>query len=287
MGLTLGKFSLYNGAMKNDAELPGDAVFSVKRFFRLFSRVWRIAATGFAFALLGLLASVLGLIVIPIMRLWPDESQSREFRIQALVRILVRFYLFMLQALGTCTIRFEGKERLWEPGLLVVANHPTLLDALLLMSEMPQVDCVVKRRYFHDRFLGAAAQGAGYIPSGDGPAMVEACVERLKQGRSIMIFPEGTRSPVNGLGSFTRGAAHVSIRAEKNPVLVTILCNPPTLHRGRKWWDVPERRFELILKVGDPLVPPTVSHEALSRGRAARDLTESLYHYYERELAIV
>jgi 1-acyl-sn-glycerol-3-phosphate acyltransferase len=273
--------------MKNDAELSGNAVFPGKRFLRLLSRAWRIAATGFAFVLLGFVASVLGLIVIPIIRLWPNGSRSREFRVQALIRILVRFYLFILQAMGTCTIRFEGRERLWEPGLLVVANHPTLLDALLLMSEMPQVDCVVKRRYFHDRFLGAASQGAGYIPSGDGPSMVEACVERLKQGRSIMIFPEGTRSPVNGLGSFTRGAAHVSIRAEKNLVPVTILCNPPTLHRGRKWWDVPERRFELILKVGDPFVPHTASEEALSRGRAARDLTESLYHYYERELAIV
>jgi 1-acyl-sn-glycerol-3-phosphate acyltransferase len=273
--------------MKKDAGLRKDAGFSAKRVFRLVSRVWRIAATGFSFVLLGLLASVLGLIVIPMMRLWPYESQSQEFRVQVLIRSLVRFYLFMLQALGTCTIRFEGKERLWEPGLLVVANHPTLLDALLLMSEMPQVDCVVKRRYFYDRFLGAAAQGAGYIPSGDGPAMVEACVDRLKQGRSIMIFPEGTRSPVNGLGCFTRGTAHISIRAQRDPVPVTILCNPPALYRGRKWWDVPERRFELILRVGDPLVSHAVSHEALSRGRAARDLTESLHHYYERELAIV
>ncbi len=95
---------------------------------------------------LGFVALLLGVIVIPLMRLWPNRSQKPGFRVQSLIRTLVRFYLFMLQALGTCTIRFEGKERLWEPGLLVVANHAGVLDALVLMSEMPQVDCVVKER---------------------------------------------------------------------------------------------------------------------------------------------
>ena len=38
----------------------------------------------------------------------------------------------------------EGVERLKAPGILVVATHPTLMDALILMSQMPQADCVIK-----------------------------------------------------------------------------------------------------------------------------------------------
>lgn len=286
VGLTLSSFSLYTRAMGKETTSGGDRLTLYRRFLRSFSRLWRIASTGFSFVVLGFVALLLGVIVIPLMRLWPNRSQKQGFRVQSLIRILVRFYLFMLQALGTCTIRFEGKERLWEPGLLVVANHPSLLDALLLMSQMPQVDCVVKERYFHDPFLGSAAQGAGYIPSSDGPSMVDACVERLDQGRSIIIFPEGTRSPVGELGPFNRGMAHIAIRAQKNPVPVTIHCEPPTLYRGQKWWDVPDRRFELTLRVGEPLVPRSENGETRSRGLAARDLTESMRLYFERELAV-
>ncbi len=204
-------------------------------------------------------------------------------RIQRAVCWTVRIYLFVIQALGTCTIRFEGSERLREPGILVVANHPTFLDALALMSHMPQVDCVVKEDYFQHPILGLAVQGAGYISSGDGPRMVEMCVERLRAGRSIIIFPEGTRSPVDGLGPFARGAAHIALRAGKSPVPVTIRCKPPTLHRGVSWWQVPDRRFELSCAVADPIRVQPFEHENENRSKAARELTESLRRYFERE----
>ena len=73
----------------------------------------------------------------------------------------------------------RGVERLREPGILVVANHPTLIDVLVLMSHMPQADCVVKQRYYDHLFLGGTARAAGYIPSRDGPGLIADCVERL------------------------------------------------------------------------------------------------------------
>jgi hypothetical protein len=69
-------------------------------------------------------------------------------------------------ALAKLAHRAEG---LSQRGQLIVANHPTLLDALLLMSPMPQADCVAKERYYRHPFLGSAARGAGYIVSRDGP----------------------------------------------------------------------------------------------------------------------
>lgn len=250
-------------------------------------RAWRVVATALGFVLLGLQLSVLGLVVIPLIRLLPGDGRAQQFRAQYCIHANVRVYLFAIQAMGICTIGCEGREKLREPGILVVANHPTLLDALALMAHMPQVDCVVKERYFHDRFLRRSAKGAGYIPSGDGPTMVDVCVERLRAGRSLIIFPEGTRSPVNELGPFARGAAHIALRAGKCPVPVTIQCEPSTLHRGQHWWEVPDRRFELTLAVGDPMVIRDFVDGEDNRGRAARELTTSLRSYFERKLVIV
>lgn len=257
------------------------------RIGRFAWQAWRVAATGFAFVFLGLECLLLGLFVIPAIGFFSGRGTVRELRVQRAVCWAVRIYLFVIQALGTCTIRHEGGEKLRQPGTLVVANHPTFLDALALMSHMPQVDCVVKQSYFEHRILGPAVQGAGYIPSGDGPRMVELCVERLRAGRSIIIFPEGTRSPAGGLGPFARGAAHIALRAAKSPVPVTIRCKPPTLHRGVSWWQVPDRRFELSFAVAEPMQIQDQGQEGDNRSKAARELTESLRSYFERELIVV
>jgi 1-acyl-sn-glycerol-3-phosphate acyltransferase len=248
---------------------------------------WRVMVTAFSFALFGILSVGLGLVILPLMALLPGEARVREFRAQSFIRGMTRFYLFVIQALGTCTIGYQGSEKLREPGILVIANHPTLLDALALIAQMPQADCVVKEGFFRNRLLGLAAKGAGYIPSGHGPAMVKICAERLRAGRSVIIFPEGTRSPADELGAFTRGAAHIALRANKCPIPVTIYCNPPTLHHGQKWWQVPEQRFSLALAVGEPLAITDFTQERASRGQAARSLTELWHSYFERQVTVV
>ncbi len=281
------QFYLYSLRMQSSFWSKGNRLSFLRRPSEGLWHIWRVVATAFAFVLLGMQSAALGLVIIPLMALLPGNSAVQEFRAQSCIRGMTRVYLFVIQALGTCTISYKGREKLREPGILVIANHPTLLDALSLIAEMPQADCVVKENYFRNRILGLAAQGAGYIPSGHGPAMVEMCVERLRAGRSIIIFPEGTRSPANELGAFTRGAAHIALRADKSPIPVTIRCDPSTLHRGQKWWKVPERRFALALAVGDPLAIAHFARGRASRGQAARSLTESWHSYFERQVTVV
>jgi 1-acyl-sn-glycerol-3-phosphate acyltransferase len=73
-----------------------------------------------------------------------------------------------------------------------VANHPTRLDAIALVRFMPQVDCIVKREYFDNPLFRHVVRSAGYVPNDDGITLVNACVDRLLRGRSVLIFPEGT-----------------------------------------------------------------------------------------------
>lgn len=248
---------------------------------RRLARAWRVFATGLAFAAAGSMASLLAITSVPVLMLVQRSPEQRQLRFQRLVHHACRTFLRALELLGLARIRCIGAERLREPGTLVVANHPTQLDALLLMSLMPNVDCVIKESYYHHPFLGGAARAAGYIPSRDGPGLVAACVERLVRGRSLMIFPEGTRSPAKGLGPFQRGAAHIALRAGRDPVPVAITCEPPTLYPGQSWWDVPDRRFDLVLRVGEPLPVKEAVGEQQSYGRGARALTAMMRGYLE------
>ncbi|MDJ0846889.1 MAG: lysophospholipid acyltransferase family protein [Myxococcota bacterium] len=248
------------------------------------SRVWRAGATGLAFAALGVTSLALGLVLLPSRRVLPGGRERAELRAQKVIHHAARIYLFGARVLGLMRWRCVDAERLREPGTLVVANHPTLLDAVVLMSEMPQADCVVKERYYQHPLLGITARAAGYVPSRDGPGLVADCVERLVRGRSLIIFPEGTRSPLGRLAPFQRGAAHIALRSGRDPVPVAITCEPPALHHGQPWWDVPERPFELTLRVGKPLRAKEVAGEHASVGLAARALTASLREYLEKRV---
>jgi len=247
----------------------------------LASRAWRIVRTAFGYLALG--ATCLWLtLLLPLLARFPGEPGRAELRAQRVVHAHVRGWLRLLSWLRILRIRCSGAEQLHKPGTLVVANHPTLLDALALMSLMPHADCVVKPRYFDSFFLGGPARAAGYIPSRTGPQVVETCVERLVRGHSLIIFPEGTRSPLAGLAPFQRGAAHIALRAGRDPLPVRITSSPPTLYHGQAWWDVPERRFDLDLVVGEPLSLKDAAVAHPGRGRAARALTQAMREHLER-----
>ena len=240
-----------------------------------------------AFASVGIVTPLLAGIVMPLCRLLPGSPADKDVRAQRAIHWATRFFAWELEALRVTRIEWEGVERLKAPGILVVATHPTLMDALILMSQMPQADCVIKGSHFDHTILGPPSRRAGYIPNHDGPSLVEACAARLRAGRSVIIFPEGTRSPANDLGPFNRGAAHIALRAGCDPVPVTIRCHPATLYRGLAWWDVPDRRFTLSLSVGDPIPVKDVVNQSMSRPRAARTLTAHLRDYFERRVFVV
>jgi len=85
----------------------------------------------------------------------------------------------------------------------------------------------------------------------------------------------------------TRGAAHIAMRAERDLVPVTILCEPARLYGGLPWWDVPDRAFSVTLIAGEPIPIEEVLAETMSRSRAARDVTGILRDHFERQLALV
>jgi 1-acyl-sn-glycerol-3-phosphate acyltransferase len=267
-------------------ETPSEDSLAARRgrFTRFASRGLRIPATGFAFVGAGILPLLLAA-TAPVLHALPGGRERAELRVQKGIHWLTRFYLGGLSLMGAFRVRCSDREKLQRPGILVVANHPTLLDAWALMSQMPQADCIVKERYYKNFFLGGSARGAGFIPSRDGPELVDECVDRLRRGRSLIIFPEGTRSPKRGLGPFARGAAHIALRSGCDPILVTLRCDPASLYHGQAWWDVPDSTPILTMTVGDPLPIKDIINQEMSRGRAVRVLTTHFRETFERQLA--
>lgn len=247
-------------------------------------RIWRIAATGSAFALFGVGGLALAFFAVPILRRLSGSPLERERRTQRLIQRSFHAFMAYMDFVGLSAIRVQGVERLREPGAhLIVANHPTLLDVVVIGSLMPQLDCVVKREAWSNPFMRGVVAAAGYIPNDSGERLVDLCVERIERGGSLLIFPEGTRSPAGGLGSFQRGAAHTALRSGRPLLPVSIRCDPPTLMRGQKWYNVPSRRMQFSIEVGEPIPSPTLGMDE-PRGLAARRMTAELRDFFAKRL---
>jgi 1-acyl-sn-glycerol-3-phosphate acyltransferase len=256
---------------------------------RMIARVWRALRTGIAFATFGIYSLGIFATAVPWVRLVCRDPVERQLRVQATVNRAFRHFLALLRGLGLTRLRVDGLEKLREPGILVMANHPTLIDAVAILAQMPQAVVVTKHANQTNPFMGGTVRGAGYISNLDGRTMVADCAERLRMGHSVVLFPEGTRSPKGGLGEFHRGAARIALASGCDILPVIATCDPPTLMRDQPWWDVPDRPFEYALRVGTEVrVGPYCDSIAAgeSRARVARRLTAELREGFGKALGL-
>ena len=243
-------------------------------------RYWRVCATGLSFALFGIGGLLMRVAVFPLLYLVVWRRQRRVAAARTIIRMAFRAYVDVMRALGVLRYDVRGLDKLERQGLLILANHPTLIDTVFLMAFVRNADCIVKSALWNNPFTRGPVRAAGYISNnGDGGDLVGDCIASLERGNNLIVFPEGTRTPGDGVITLKRGAANIAVRGARTITPVVIRCDPPTLGKGEKWWRVPPRRVRFSLEVQDD-VPVDAFIDGTSEVMAARRLTDFLQHYF-------
>ncbi len=197
-------------------------------------RYWRVVGTGFSFFAFGLAGLVLGFLVFPILRVVIPDAQRRQATSRELLRWCFRWHIAVMRGVGIIRYSFSGLERLDRSGLLIVSNHPSLIDAVLLMAFIRNADCVIDAALFENKYTRSAVRAAGYIPNQpSGLPLVDACLASLDRGGNLLFFPESRRTTPGELLQLTRGAAQVAVRGGRDLTPVVIHCTPPHLPGAR------------------------------------------------------
>lgn len=245
---------------------------------------WRLLATGFAFILFALGALLLGLLLAPLIRLSPWNQVRRRHVARRAIQRGVQFYVTILRCLGLLSVRFENVSALAQPGVLVVANHPTLLDAIFLMAVMPNATFIVKAAMARNPFTCWIVSLAGYIPNDEvGVELVEKAAVALRAGETLMIFPEGTRTVGDQL-KLKRGAANIALAAGCPLLPVVIDCQPMTLRKQEPWYAIPPQAPHFTMRVLPLMDISTLIDEHQPPGIKARTLTAALHERLSEEL---
>jgi 1-acyl-sn-glycerol-3-phosphate acyltransferase len=195
------------------------------------------------------------------------------------------FFVWFMKTFGVLTWEIEGRELLAEPGVLVVANHPTLIDIVFIISMIPHASCIVKPSLYQSVYTKGPVSRAAYIASDEPETLIGDCVKSLGSGASLVIFPEGTRSVKGQPLRFRRGAAHVQKRSGCAVLLVRIMSVPPTLAKHEKWYQIPASRPHFKLAVErDQEALRDVSYD----GPAAdpRVITRRWLDYFSQEVMV-
>jgi len=250
---------------------------------------WRVIGTGLSFLAFGVGGLALRLCVFPVLQLGVREPARRRALARRWIQRSFAGHVWLMHRLGLLTYEVRGRERLQRRGLLILANHPTLIDVVFLISLLPDADCVVKVGVARNPFMRGPVRAAGYIANDEGAGLVEECIAAVRGGGNLVIFPEGTRSEPGRPLRLQRGAANIAVRGRLDITPVRISCSPPTLGKGQKWYRVPSRRFHMLIEVGDDLpIAPYVEAIAAAPGGealAVRRLNDHLGHYFSGDIA--
>lgn len=251
--------------------------------------LWRVGATGFSFASFGIGGVAIGGLIAPLVKLSTQNPGLRQQRTQKVIKHSFKGFTEMMVKLGIMTYDIEGLEKLQHSKQeLVIANHPTLVDVVVLIGLMEQANCVVKQALWSNPFTKGPVQNAGYILNAGSEQFIHDCVARLKQDQaaSLLIFPEGTRTAKGELlNEFQRGAANIAIRANVPIRPVLISCTPSTLTKNEKWYHVPSKPFHIHVKVLDAIQVDDLLEDVTVNPKHVRQLNHQLHQFFSQELS--
>jgi len=242
-----------------------------------------VVATGVFFVLTTLFC----VLIAPLLLLGGRSPERRARFTRRLNRGLGGF-AWMLRVWGLLDYGpVELPEAYRDRPVLVIANHPTLIDVVLLLPALPSLTCVAKASWYRSLVLGPLLRLTEFIPgpglAGDGDATpaLERIEAALRAGKQVLVFPEGTRSSATALRRFRRGAIEAAVHAGAAILPVFIDVDHAVLMKGQPVLDLPDRRvlfrFEWLAPV------ETAGREGVD----ARVITRQLAARYQERYAQV
>ncbi|MDG1462056.1 MAG: lysophospholipid acyltransferase family protein [Gammaproteobacteria bacterium] len=250
----------------------------VKNFY---DQCWRTFATVLSFFFFGVGSLLLGLLMLPLFPITVFGGGAAKQRVRAVVGSAMGFFVWIMKTLGVLDYQISGYENIpVNTPVLILANHPSLIDVVFLQSIFPRAQCVVKRALYRNPFTHFTIKNAGYISSSDPQDVLSDSVEAVRSGSSLIVFPEGTRTQAGALPAFKSGAAAVAIRSGCKILPIFIRVRPATLGRSDKWYSAPDKKVKVRIQIGRVFSSDVLSVPAVGQRQQIRALNAYLQKYF-------
>ena len=261
-------------------------------------KLLRILLTGSAFIGFFLFAGLLGRLMLPLVVGFPGSPARKKTRLEWSFLATNRVFCSYMGLLRLILFRRPPLPANLPPpgqGYIVICNHPSLIDVLLLGATLPGMTSLAKASWYRSWVLGPLLRHGKHVRGPEPRALGQAgdnedadhadadhadadapvlarMVEHLRAGHPLLVFPEGSRSHERTMRRFRRGAVEAAIRAQVPIVPAFISVVPPMLMKHQRWYEVPPRGgrftlefFPVIETAGRDLDPRTLNRELKQR----------------------
>jgi 1-acyl-sn-glycerol-3-phosphate acyltransferase len=161
------------------------------------------------------------------------------------------------------------------PPLILAPNHPSMIDAILILGRHPNIACVMKKEILANVFLGSGARLARYVCNDRPLQMIRAAVADLGHGGILLLFPEGTRSVQSPINPLTSSVGVIAKQAAVPVQTLIIESDTPYLAKGWTLFRRPAIPITYRVRLGKRFAPP----------EDVRTFIAELEAYYRAELA--
>lgn len=245
---------------------------------------WRVFGTGLAFTLFGLGGPIIAAGLAVFLLCIPLSESARCKLARNTIKSSFKLYIRFMKACGLLTYEVKGLDQAPLMGQLVVANHPSLLDVVFLVSILRDTNCIVKEGLTQNIFTRSPILAARYVCN-NSTDLIPQSLESLAKGVPMVVFPEGTRTKPGQALEFQRGAANVALSAACDIVPVLISCTPSTLMKHQKWYHIPATPPHFLIEFQPAISISPYLDSGAPKSKSARQLTRDLVAYFTERAA--
>ena len=186
-----------------------------------------------------------------------------------------RLYAWSLSVSGCYRLDLAAIDALREgPPVILVPNHPSLIDALLILTRHPNLVCVMKSALMRNVFLGSGSRLARYVPNHSSRQMIKDSVAHLRAGGLLLLFPEGTRTTRNPINPLVSSVGLIAKYADVPVQTLIIETDSPYLSKGWPLFKRPALPIVYRVRLGQRFDPPS----------SVADFTPQLDRYFRQSL---
>ena len=179
-----------------------------------------LARTIYAF-LYFFLGCVIAQILVLLSFCIPIVRSKKQYCLHAFICGFMRLFV---QTIPSVRVRrLNLVEETFDKPAVIIANHQSVIDILLMLAITPKVVMVTNSWVWNSPVIGPIVRYLGYFHTANGyAAVVEQLRDQVEQGYSVVVFPEGTRSEDGSIARFHKGAFYLAdkLKLDIVPVLI-------------------------------------------------------------------